>query len=111
MPTYHYYCEENGEIVEVMHGIKERFTTWGDLCFFAGIKSGNISLEAPITRLIGTPQISAPHGNADLKNLGMKKLVKRDSGVYENVTATGNESKIVEFNKPQSYPHLPKSCD
>jgi len=61
---------------------------------------------AEVRRLISTVAISTPKTNSDLKNLGFTKLVRKDSGVYENVTATGNESRIWEAGKPATMPHL-----
>ncbi|HOX06724.1 MAG TPA: zinc ribbon domain-containing protein [Planctomycetota bacterium] len=52
--------------------------------------------------------IGAPKSNADLKSLGFTKLVKRDNGVYENVTATGTESKYVKAGDRSTLPHLKK---
>ena len=34
----------------------------------------------------------------ELKNMGFTKLVRRDKGVYENVTAQHGEKKIVDAN-------------
>ena len=50
-------------------------------------------------------------GAAELKNLGFKKLVRRDKGVYENVTATDKESRYFDANDPSSAPHIPKEFD
>ena len=44
-----------------------------------------------VKRLISLVSVNTPKGNSDLKNMGFTKLVKRDDGVYENVTATGKE--------------------
>ncbi len=60
----------------------------------------------PVRRLISLVGISTPKGNSELKNLGFTKLVKRDTGIYENVTATGNESKIWDVSKPETMPNL-----
>ena len=38
-------------------------------------------------------------GAAELKNLGFTKLVKRDSGVYEDVTASGSDARIIDTNE------------
>ena len=32
MPLYEYRCEANGEIVEVVHRMADKFTTWGQVC-------------------------------------------------------------------------------
>ena len=38
--------------------------------------------------------------------MGFTKLVKRDDGIYENVTATGKESKYWDAAKPETRPDL-----
>jgi predicted nucleic acid-binding Zn ribbon protein len=62
----------------------------------------------PVKRLISRTFISTPKGDSDLKSMGFTKLVKRDTGVYENVTATGKESRYMEAGKPETMPHLKK---
>ena len=37
MPTYEYYCESNDQTTEVLHGMNESLTTWGEVCACAGI--------------------------------------------------------------------------
>ncbi|MEN6626382.1 MAG: zinc ribbon domain-containing protein [Candidatus Sumerlaeia bacterium] len=61
-----------------------------------------------VKRLISLPYISVPAGDSKLKELGFTKLVKRDTGVYENVTATGAESRYMEAGKPETMPHIHK---
>ena len=60
----------------------------------------------PVKRLVSLFSVCTPKTNSDLKNLGFTKLVKRDDGVYENVTATGKESKIWDASKPETMPDL-----
>ena len=59
-----------------------------------------------IRRLISLVSISTPKTASDLKNLGFTKLVRKDTGVYENVTATGKESRIWDASKPETMPDL-----
>lgn len=59
-----------------------------------------------VRKLISLSSISTPKGNSDLKNLGFTKLVRRDNGVYENVTATGKESRIWDASRPETMPDL-----
>ena len=59
-----------------------------------------------VKRLISLVSVNTPKGNSDLKNLGFTKLVKRDDGIYENVTATGKESKIWDASKTETKPDL-----
>ncbi len=62
-----------------------------------------------VRRLITPPMtIKSPHSDSDLKSMGFTKLVKRDKGVYENVTATDGESKIFEAGKPETMPDIKK---
>jgi putative FmdB family regulatory protein len=62
----------------------------------------------PVRRMLSLVSINTPKTASDLKNLGFTKLVRRDNGVYENVTATGNESRIWDASKPETMPHLHK---
>lgn len=60
----------------------------------------------PVRRLISLVAVSTPKTNADLKQHGFTKLVRRDKGVYENVTASGKESRIWDANRPETMPDL-----
>jgi len=60
----------------------------------------------PVKRLISLPNISTPTTDSELKSMGFTKLVRRDSGVYENVTALPGESKVMEAGKPETLPDL-----
>lgn len=108
MPKYEYFCEANGETVEVRHGMDFRIRNWGELCFAAQVPMGETDFEAPVRKLMSAPAISIPIGNSQLKNVGFTKLVKRDQGVYENVTATGSEHRYMKAGVPESRPHLHK---
>lgn len=60
----------------------------------------------PLRKLISRVFVSTPTGDSALKNMGFTKLVKRDTGVYENVTATGGDSRYMEAGKPETIPSL-----
>jgi putative FmdB family regulatory protein len=62
-----------------------------------------------VHKIISTPYINTPKTNTELRDLGFTKLVRRDNGVYENVTARNGESKIMEGGKPETYPNLKKT--
>lgn len=62
----------------------------------------------PVKRLISRPYVSTPRGDSDLKSMGFSKLVKRDDGVYENVTRLEGESRYMESGKPETMPDLKK---
>ena len=59
-----------------------------------------------VRKLVSLSSISTPKGNSALKNLGFTKLVRRDNGIYENVTATGKESRIWDASRPETMPDL-----
>ncbi len=109
MPRYDYLCEANQQVIEVVHSISVKLTTWGEVCSLAEIDPGGIPLDEPVSRIITTPPMAnTPIGNSGLKNLGFTKLEKRDDGVYENMTRTGTEKRYMKADDPSSMPHLNK---
>ena len=108
MPVYESVCEENGQVVTVRHGMQVVIRNWGELCFAAQVPMGDTEFEAPVRKKLGVQGISIPVGNSTLKNQGFTKLVKRDKGVYENVTATGSEKRYMKAGDASSMPHLHK---
>lgn len=62
----------------------------------------------PVKRLLSLVGISSPKSNSELRDLGFTKLVKRDDGVYENVTQRNNESRYMEKGKPETMPDISK---
>ena len=102
MPRYDYQCEQNGWTVEVSHGINEKLTRWGQVCERAGIEPGDTPPDAPVERLISVPSLGFPKGDSELKGMGFTKLVRRSDGNYENVTASGDESRVVSRDDPGS---------
>jgi len=63
----------------------------------------------PVTKLISLASVSVQRSNAELRDLGFTKLVKRDDGVYENVTRRDGESRYMEKGKPETMPNLSKT--
>ena len=57
MPTYDYRCEDNGQVVEVKHGMSENLNTWGGVCERAGIEPGDTPKGTPVRRLITGGQV------------------------------------------------------
>ena len=109
MPTYTYYCEANGRTVEVNHTLNATLKTWGELCFVGQIPLGDTDPLAEVKRIISAaPGVSVPAFNSELKNAGFTKLVKRDQGVYENVTATNGEKRYMKADEKDSVPHIHK---
>ena len=108
MPVYDYFCEQNGHTIAVKHGIEVELQTWGEVCYAAQVAMGETDFLAPVRKVISPPAIAIATGNAALKNLGFTKLVKRDGGVYENVTKIGNESRYMRAGDSTTVPHLHK---
>ena len=109
MPTYEYRCDENGITAEVTHSIDESLTTWGELCYAAQLPVGDTDPMSPVKKIFKTaPGVAVPVSNSQLKNHGFTKLVKRDDGVYENVTAVDGEKRYMKHDEPDSVPHIHK---
>lgn len=106
MPVYEYICHANGNTVEVMHGMTEKVETWGRLCELARMDPGTTPPQTPVERLLFAPGISTPAGNTKLREMGFTKLVKRDTGVYENVTASRGESRYMNAGDASTLPNL-----
>jgi hypothetical protein len=111
MPAYEYECALNGLTVEVVHGMDTSISTWGELCTLAGMDPGETPPEVPVRKLMPLPGISTPTGDTKYKEMGFTKLVRRDQGVYENVTATSGESRYMRANDPSTMPHLHKKIE
>lgn len=101
MPLYEYQvvdgregCPMCAHSFKVLQGMKDERLTACPKC------------AAPVQRLLFAPGIATPKTNTELKNLGFTKLVKRDTGVYENVTATKSESRYMEAGKADTLPDL-----
>jgi putative FmdB family regulatory protein len=90
---------EIGKVFEVEHSIKDDALATCPKC-------GN-----PIKRLISRTFVSTPKTDSELKSMGFTKLVRRDQGVYENVTATGGESRYMEADKPETLPDLKRKIN
>ena len=108
MPSYEYECPANGQVLQVRHSIHTVIRNWGELCFATQTPLGETDFEAPVRKRLSAPGIAIPTGNSSLKNAGFTKLIKRDDGVYENVTATGSESRYMIKGRPETRPHLHK---
>ncbi len=65
--------------------------------------------DGTVHKIISRINISCPKTNSELRDLGFTKLVKRDDGVYENVTARGCDSRYMVKGKPETIPDLSKT--
>jgi putative FmdB family regulatory protein len=57
-----------------------------------------------VRKIISAPGLSFPRSDSDLKGQGFTKLVRREKGVYENVTAREGESRVVKLGDQSTYP-------
>ena len=104
MPIYAYFCADNGQTVEVVHSMKVDLHTWGDVCELAGRATGETSPGAKVERILYPVGVAVPMSNSKLKELGFTKLVRRETGVYENVTAHEGEKKYMTADDASSVP-------
>lgn len=63
----------------------------------------------PVAKRISRINISTPKTNSELKDLGFTKLVRRDDGVYENVTARSGDSRYMVRGRPETLPNVKKT--
>lgn len=109
MPIYDYFCEDNGQTVEVSHALAVTLRYWGEVCYVSQHPLGDTDPLAPVQRVLTrAPATVTKTGNAELRNEGFTKLVKREEGVYENVTAVEGEKRYMRSDDPDSLPHLHK---
>lgn len=54
MAMYDYFCEANGQTVEVRHRMSESFSTWGEICEQMSMPLGDTPADAPVEKLLGT---------------------------------------------------------
>lgn len=101
MPIYEYeHVEEScdrGRVFEMVQSIQDEPIA---VCPDCG---------RPVRRLISRVNINTPRTDSELRDLGFTKLVKRDSGVYENVTAREGDSRYVDRERPETLPDLSKT--
>jgi putative FmdB family regulatory protein len=101
MPIYEYEhldqpCE-NGAVFAVRQTVRDESLTHCPQC------------GGPVRKLVSRTNVNTPKTNSELKSLGFTKLVKRDDGVYENVTARDGESRVVHRDKPETLPKIKKT--
>ena len=101
MPIYEYEHIDKpcllGKVFEVKQSIKDDELN----------KCPNCS--ASVRKLISRINISVPKSDRELRDHGFTKLVRRDDGVFENVTARDGDSKVMLRDKPETLPNLKKT--
>ncbi len=109
LPVYDYLCPANGRTVEVVHDTAVTLRTWGEVCYLAQMQPGNTDPGAAVQRVIrSAPAVATNESNQELRDLGFTKLVKREEGVYENVTAAHDESRYMVRGRKETVPHVHK---
>jgi putative FmdB family regulatory protein len=101
MPVYEYEHQEKpcklGKVFDLRQSVTDDPLTTCPHC------------GEPVQKIVSKINISCPKSNRELRDLGFTKLVKRDDGVYENVTARDGDSRYMERGKPETIPDLTKT--
>lgn len=63
----------------------------------------------PVKKLISLVGVSVSKSNSELRDLGFTKLVRRDDGVYENVTARNGDSRYMKQGQADTIPNISKT--
>ena len=109
MPNYEYACDANRTVVEVTHDTGTTLRNWGELCYLTGIDPGATDPAASVRRVLrSAPAFAKTVSDGELREAGFTKLVKRDDGVYENVTASAGEERYMRRGQSRTRPHLHK---
>ncbi|MCU7935413.1 MAG: zinc ribbon domain-containing protein [Candidatus Thiodiazotropha sp. (ex Dulcina madagascariensis)] len=57
MPTYDYFCDANGEKIEVFHPMSETVRNWGELCERVNRPLGDTAGGEPVRKLISATAV------------------------------------------------------
>ena len=92
MPRYDYEpidgrCDDCGGRFEVFQPMSDAPLAECPMC------------DKPVRRLIALPNVKTTRSNAELRDRGFTKLVKRSDGTYENVTRRGGEPRTIDPRK------------
>lgn len=88
--------------------------TWGQVIEIEQSVHDEILSHCPncggaVRKLISLCNINTPRSDGEIRDKGFTKLVRRDSGVYENVTARNGDSRFVHIDNPKTLPNLRKT--
>lgn len=97
MPVYLYRLKLSGEKLEATHPMSAEPKTWGELCAVAGLDPATHPSDAEVERLIVPVRTQVGQFTSEIKNTGFRRLERRDSGVYEDVTAPKGE-RVLDSN-------------
>ena len=62
-----------------------------------------------VRKIMSLNFVSTPKTNSELRDSGFTKLVKRDDGVYENVTRRNGDHRYMIRNQPETVPDISKT--
>lgn len=101
MPIYEYEhinksCTR-GKIFEIKQSINDESLTQCPTC------------KSSVRKRISHIGLNLSKTNTELRDLGFTKLVKRDDGVYENVTRREGESRYMEAGKSETLPDFSRT--
>lgn len=101
MPIYEYEhldspCER-GRVVEVRQSIDDMPLKSCPYC------------DGSVRKIISLNFVNTPKTNTEIRDSGFTKLVKRDDGVYENVTRRHGDSRYMIRNRPETIPDISKT--
>ena len=65
MPTYEYFCPDNGQSLEVLHGMTTTLKTWGEVCDKIDQDPGDTPSDTPVEKLLGSGMVLS-NSRADL---------------------------------------------
>ena len=102
MPYYDYKTINYDKTVTVWHPIDTNVEIWGQVCT-AQVPWVQYLMMSQYRKCLAPVGIIKSTSNYELKEKGFTKLVKRDYGVYENVTATENESRYMLSDDPSYF--------
>jgi len=102
MPIYEYEhisegCTLTGKLFEVKQSLSDDPLTHCPTC------------QGPVRKRISRIGLSIQKSRAELRDLGFTKLVKRDDGIYENVTRRQGESRYMVRGQPDTVPDFSKT--
>ena len=52
MPSYDYFCPDNGQVVEVLHPMSAQLQTWSQVCQAVEMDLGETPADASVERLV-----------------------------------------------------------
>jgi putative FmdB family regulatory protein len=98
MPTYEYEHIDDpcirGKVFEVRQSLNDPPLAVCPTC------------KGMVKKIMSRVGISRPKSDSELRDMGFTKLVRRDDGVYENVTQREGESRFMVRGKPETVPDV-----